>query len=72
MLGKLDSYFKVRKNVIFERARFNSKTENLLSNIITMELFKLVEHCEYGELNNQMVRDRIVVTINNSSLSEQL
>ena len=35
-------------------------------------LFKLVEHCEYGALRDQMVRDRIVVGIKDSSLSEQL
>ena len=27
VLGKMDEFFKVRKNVIFERARFNQRTQ---------------------------------------------
>ena len=74
VLEKLDSYFKVRKNVIFERARFNRRhqQDGESAEQYIMELFKLVEHCEYGALRDQMVRDRIVVGIKDSSLSEQL
>ena len=49
---KLDSYFKVRKNIIFERARFNRRQQQDRepAEQYIMELFKLVEHCEYGAL----------------------
>ena len=35
-------------------------------------LYALAEHCNYGTLHNEMVRDRIVVVIRDSSLSEKL
>ena len=35
-------------------------------------LYTLVEHCEYGALRDQMIRDRIVVGIANAKLSEKL
>ena len=35
-------------------------------------LHSLSEHCDYGALTDEMIRDRIVVGILNSSLSEQL
>ena len=37
-----------------------------------MELHSLVEHCEYGDLQDDMVRDRLVVGIRDASLSERL
>ena len=62
VLEKLDSYFKVRKNVIFEYARFNRRhqQDGESAEQYIMEQFKLVEHCEYRALRDQMVRDRIV------------
>ena len=35
-------------------------------------LYQLVKHCEYGELKEEMVRDRILVGIRDSALSERL
>ena len=35
-------------------------------------LYSLVEHCKYGALSNEKIRDRIVVDILKSNLSEQL
>ena len=35
-------------------------------------LYALAEHCRYGSLRDQMIRDRIVVGIRNSKLSEKL
>ena len=35
-------------------------------------LYSLVEHCQYGSLHDEMIRDRIVVGIRNSALSEKL
>ena len=37
-----------------------------------MALYSLAEHCGYGNLHDEMIRDRIVVGIRNSSLSEKL
>ena len=63
----LDEYFKVRKNVIFERARFNCrnqlKGESAEQYII--DLYRLAETCgcEYGDMTSQMIRNRLVVGI---------
>ena len=37
-----------------------------------MALYDLVEHCDYGDLKEQMIRDRLVVGIRDSALSQKL
>ena len=37
-----------------------------------MELYNLVEYCNYGELKSEMIRDRLVVGILDKKLSEHL
>ena len=71
---KFDAHFVPQRNVIYERALFNSRRQEPgepVDSFITA-LHTLVEHCNYEGLRDQMIRDRIVVGINNSSLSEKL
>lgn len=35
-------------------------------------MYTLIEHCEYGQLKDEMTRDRLVVGIRDSKLSEKL
>ncbi len=35
-------------------------------------LYALVEHCEYGEMQEELLRDRMVVGIRDTKLSESL
>lgn len=74
VIGKFDSYFKVRKNVIYERARFNrrSQLQGESAEQYIMELYKLAETCDYGNLTKELIRDRIVVGITNTTLSGRL
>ena len=37
-----------------------------------MELYNLAEHCNYGTLTFEMIRDRLVVGIQDASLSQRL
>ena len=37
-----------------------------------MALYELVQHCDYGGMKDEMIRDRLVVGIRDSSLSEKL
>ena len=37
-----------------------------------MALYELVQHCDYGGMKDEMIRDRLVVGICDSSLSEKL
>ena len=70
VLLKFNSFFKIRKNVIFERARFNRQKGESAEQYI-MELYKLAQSCEYGDLTTEMIRDRLV-GISDRALSERL
>ena len=53
----------VRRNVIFERARFNRRTQQqgeLAEEYITA-LHQLADMCEYGDIKDEMIRDQLVV-----------
>ena len=76
VVGKLDGFFKVRRNVIFEQARFNRRNqmegESVEQYITALYTCSFAENCEYGEWKDQMIRDRLVVGIRDTSLSERL
>lgn len=74
VLVKFDDSFKVRRNIIFERARFNrrSQKEGETTEKYIMELYRLSENCEYGDMTDDMIRDHLVVGIRDTSLSQQL
>ena len=65
VMAKFDTFFKVRKNVIFERARFNSRKQGSNESVeqFITSLYQLAGNCEYGGLKEQLIRDRIVVGI---------
>ncbi len=72
ILAKFDAYFKVRENVIFKHARFNRRNEQegeSIEEYITA-LYALVQSCDYGMLQEQLLRDRIVIGIRDTALSE--
>ena len=73
VLEKVDGFFQVRKNVIYERALFNrSQQSGESAEQYIMALYELVQHCDYGGMKDEMIRDRLVVGIRDSSLSEKL
>ena len=74
VLDKFDQFFKVRKNVIFERAKFNRRCQgdNKSAEQFITSLYNLAEDCAYDELKDQMIWDRIVVGIRDRALSEKL
>ena len=74
VIKKFDAFFKVRKNVIFERARFNSRCqrEGETTEQFITSLYQLIEDCDYGDLKDQMIRNRIVVGIRDKALSQRL
>ena len=71
---KFDEHFVVRRSTLFERAKFNRRCQEEGENVdrYITSLFCLAEHCEYGALHDEMIRDRIVVGIVDSSLSLKL
>ncbi|KAJ8944022.1 hypothetical protein NQ318_021737 [Aromia moschata] len=61
-------------NIIFERFKFNSRVQNsgeTIESFIT-SLHSLAEHCDYGMLKDQLIRDRIVVGMSDVKTSEKL
>ena len=74
VLNKFDNFFKVWRNVIYERARFNRRNQQPgeTSEQFIMVLYELAENCDYGALKDEMIRDRLVVSIRDISLSERL
>ena len=74
VVSTFDGYFQVRKNVIFERARFNRRSQRDGENAeeYIAALYSLAENCQYGALKEEMIRDRLVVGIRDIALSERL
>ena len=73
VLAKFNSFFKVCNNVIYERARFNRRKqlEGEPAERYIFELYQLANQNEYGALKEEMIRDRLVVGIRDSPLSER-
>ena len=71
VLTKFDSFFKVHRNDIFERARFNSrrKQEGETVEQYIMELYRLADNRDYQEIKEEVIRDRLVVGIGVEALS---
>ena len=74
VIMKFDGFFKVRKNIIFERARFNRRNqlEGEAAETYIMELYTLAESCEFKDTKEEMIRDRLVVGVRDSSLSKRM
>ena len=72
--AKFEAHFVKKRNVIYERAKFNLRRQEdgeSVDSFITA-LYGLAEYCGYGNLHDEMIRDRIVVGIRDASLAEKL
>lgn len=67
-------FFVVKKNIVFERARFNMRKQepNESVDVFITAIHALAEHCKYGDLHDELVRDRIVVGLADTRLSERM
>ena len=70
----LNTYYKVRTNVIVERAKFNTRLqqENEPIDTFIQDLYRMVESCNFGTLKDEFIRDRIVVGVHSENLSDSL
>ena len=71
VVEEFDNYFKVRKNVIYERVRFNKRNQlhnESVEQFIT-EVHRLGDTCEFGKMKEELIRDHLVVGIHDHSLS---
>ena len=71
---KLEGHFVKRRNIIYERAKFNQRRqeEGESVNSFVTSLHCLAEYCGYEGLKNEMIRDRIVVGLRDANLSMKL
>ena len=71
---KFNNYFVKKHNVIYERAKFNRRKqeEGETVDAFVTDLHALAEHCAYGVLHEEMIRDRLVVGIRSAALSENM
>ena len=74
VLDKMQEYCLGETNVIYERFRFNGKTQqngesfdNFLTNLI-----ELAKTCQFGTMHDALLRDRIVVGVRDDALRKQL
>src|SRR5207249_228345 len=60
---KLTEHFVPKNNVIYERFLFNRRVQQPGESVDTFitDLFKLAETCEFAQLKDDLIRDRIVV-----------
>ena len=65
ILTKFDAFFHVRRNLIFERTRFNwcSQSEGESVDQFITCLYSLPENCNFETMKEEMIRDRNVVSI---------
>ena len=66
-LEALENYFKPARNVVYERYVFNTcvqESEESVQSYVT-RLRKLATSCEYGELTDEFIRDRLVIGLKN-------
>lgn len=72
--SKFELHFIPRVNIIFERAKFNMRKQEpdeTVEAFITA-LHSLADSCDYGLLREELIRDRIVVGLQDRKLSEKL
>ena len=76
VLKCFEDHFNKSRNTIYERAKFNCRVqqegEAVTVDEFIADLYRLVEHCKYGDLQDELVRNRIVVGLRNSELPEKL
>ena len=62
----LENYFKPHRNVVYERYVFNSCEQNQgepVDSYVT-RLRKLASSCEFGTLTDELIRDKLVIGLN--------
>lgn len=71
-LDSFEKYFTPRTNVIFERFKFNTRNQNSGEPVESFisDLHAMAEKCKFGDLKDELIRDRIVVGLSDGRASE--
>ena len=74
VIEKFDEYMSPKKNITYMRFRFFSYNQvdgQSVDEYVT-KLKSRSEHCEFGELKNSLIKDKIVLGVNTKKVQERL
>ncbi|MCG7876437.1 MAG: RNase H-like domain-containing protein [Candidatus Thiodiazotropha endolucinida] len=74
LLTKFENYCIPKKNITMERHKFNTRTQGsteLIDQFVT-DLKNIARECEFGDIKNDLIRDRIVCGTNSEKVKERL
>ncbi|XP_064488339.1 uncharacterized protein LOC135400436 [Ornithodoros turicata] len=72
VVAAFDKHFVVKRNITYERAKFRSQKEGEPVEEFITDLHALAEHCKFGSLRDELIRDRIVVGVKYRVLPEKM
>lgn len=70
IFDKFEEYVKSRVNIIIERHKFHSRPQHFgeTFDVFLTELRKLGKNSDFGDQENSLIRDRIVLAVNDEGL----
>lgn len=73
-IGALEAHFKPKRNVVYERYKFNLCSQNAEESVddYVNRLRKLPSSCQFGTLTDELIRDRLVLGITDRSTKLRL
>lgn len=74
VLKAFSKYFKPKKNITVERHKFFTREQRELESVeqYAFELNKMAANCEFKDLCNDLIRDRLICGIRDGALRERL
>lgn len=74
IIRKLDSYFVPQSNISITRNNFNSRVqrEGESFDMFLNDLRKIANQCDFGELKDELIRDRIVCAVRDPRVKDRL
>ena len=71
VIDSFESHFVPRRNPFYERARFSQRKQEQGETVDNF-LHSLAKYCQYGDMKEEMIRNRLVVGLLDANLSEKL
>ena len=74
LFAKFEEYCKPKQNITIERYRFNSRVQGKLETVdkYVTELKLISKNCSFGDLEDQLLRDRVVCGIHSDEVRQHL
>ena len=72
VLKKFNEYFKPRTNIAHERGTFNCLKQEEGIELFLRSLYEQADKCEYGDIKDDMIRDRLLVGMKDRVLAHEL